>query len=852
MMQRLNTRVENLIFLLRWIIPALIFLIGVSYVLFDQVLYQGQPIGSLHVLRTFLILGVAGPILAGLTLTLAVRAAKAEAHAQRELALQNRELAALAAISQVANRSLDLDQITSTALEKMVELLGLPAVEIRLVEKGRLILKAHHGLPTELVVRESTLELGECLCGKCALTGTMLVSDTIADKLPPANTLCRKEGFLSTITIPMQVQGRVIGIVHAANYLPNAFGQSEQRTLMDICERVAVAIENAKLYAETRRRSLHLETANLVGQRISSIMEPKELLDQVIKLIQAKFGYTHIHVLLVDESNHTLFLHSASGPCAESMLHKGVRLKIGEEGITGWVAQTGEPFFCNDVTNERRYFVAEPETNSELAVPLRSGARIIGVLDVQSEQRDAFDDDDVTVLQILGSQMGVALENARLFQETRQRYEAMFALHETSLDMIAQLDMPQLLEALLGRGTQLLGARSGILFLDNSANQTIDVVASYNAWKNWRGATLKSNEGVPGYVIRTGKPIIVNDYAHWPNKPEAFSGSPDGCVVSAPLTWRGQTIGAIDIFNSDPDPKPFNENDLWLLGLFADLATIAIKNAELHSQVKGFSRDLEDKVEQRTHELAIAKEEITNQAEQLRLLLDRTISIQEEERQRIARDMHDGVMQLVTAVRYELKTAKFAIEAEMSASALEEFETTRQLLDEMEAEIRRAIYDLKPPALDAIGLLPALQNYVERYHGFGPTHCQMQVHGMPFRLAPTTETSIFRIVEESLHNIRKHANAKTASVVLDFQSAMFALLIEDDGSGFDYAQWLSNRKTGNLGLLGMQERARNLGGALEILSTPGHGTRVTLRLPVELDGGRVYNETVDPLTVGLV
>lgn len=838
-MQYLNSRVEHLFSLLRWIIPALVFFLGFSYVFFDQILYQGQPLNSLHVLRTFLILCVAGPVLAWLTLTFATRAAHAEAHAQREMAIQNRELAALAAISQATNRSLDLDQIAQTAIEKMVELLGLTVVEIRFLEKDRLMLKAHHGLPTEFVACESNLALGACLCGQCALNGTMLVGDARVGGTLPANSLCRQAGFRSTITIPLQVQGRVIGVVHAASYAANAFGEREQRVLVDICERVAVAIENAKLYAETRRRSLYLETANLIGQRISSFREPRVLLDEVIKLMQDKFSYTHIHVLLVEETNHTLVLQAASGPCATAMLQKGIRLKIGDEGITGWVAHTGEPFLCNDVTLEPRYYAEEPATQSEVAVPLRISERVIGVLDVQSEQRDAFDHDDVTVLQILGSQIGAALENARLFQETRQRYEAMFALHETSLDMIAQLDMPQLLEALLGRGTQLLGARAGILFLDNPANHTIEVAASYNAWKNWRGATLQANEGVPGYVIRTGKPIIVNDYAHWPNKPAAFAGSPDGCVVSAPLTWRGQTIGAIDIFNTGPAPKPFNENDLWLLGLFADLATIAIKNAELHTQVKGFSRELEHKVEQRTRELETAKEEITHQAEQLRQLLDRTISIQEDERERVARDMHDGVVQLITAVRYELKTAKFAIESGMSASALEEFETTRQLLDEIEVEIRRAIYDLKPPALDTIGLVPALQNYMERYHAFGETRCQMQVSGTPFRLAPPTETSIFRMVEEALHNVRKHAKAKTAWVTLDFQPAMFVLTIEDDGNGFDYAQWLAHRKITNLGLLSMQERARNLGGAVEVSSNPGQGARLTFHLPVELDGGRV-------------
>ena len=270
-------------------------------------------------------------------------------------------------------------------------------------------------------------------------------------------------------------------------------------------------IENARLYVQAHRRALHLETASLVGQRMTSLLDLDSLLTEVVKLIRAKFGYYHANLFLTDEETREIVLKEADGPSAELMKARGVRLKIGEEGITGWVASTGQTLVCNDVTQEPRYYKVEllPETQAELAVPLRVGERVIGVLDVQSNRHNAFDQGDVTALEILGNEVGIAIENARLFQETKHRYEAMVALHETSLDIIARLDTPQLLQALLRRGAQLLGAKAGQLYLYDARQGLIHTIASYNTARDFSGVTLRLGEGVIGQVILTGKPMIM-------------------------------------------------------------------------------------------------------------------------------------------------------------------------------------------------------------------------------------------------------------------------------------------------------------------------------------------------------
>lgn len=425
----------------------------------------------------------------------------------------------------------------------------------------------------------------------------------------------------------------------------------------------------------------------------------------------------------------------------------------------------------------------------------------------------------------------VKAENARLSQETQHRYEAMVALHETSLDIIARLDTPQLLEALLRRGAQLLRAKAGMLYLYDAQTQLIHTAASYHTVRDWTGVTLRLGEGVIGQVIQTGRPMIHNDYFNWPGHAAAFEGAPENHIVGVPLKWENQIVGGIDILN-DADGRTFDENDIWLLSQFADLASIAVKNAELHTQIKQIGQELEHKVVERTAELSRAKDEIATKAERLRSLWDKTIRLQEEERARIARDIHDGVIQLIAGARLEIKATRVVAGTALPPMADRKLDALREILDEMERELRRAIYDLQPPILDAVGLTPALQKYATAFQELSGINCTVQSTGVSPRLPPSTEIAVFRIVEESLHNVLAHAQAGRARVKLDFAPAQLCVTVEDDGQGFDYQASRKNGSGKGLGLLGMRERIKSLKGQMEIHSAAGQGTRLVFWLPI--------------------
>jgi signal transduction histidine kinase len=658
---------------------------------------------------------------------------------------------------------------------------------------------------------------------------------TIFPGIPANNPLAQIAGIRrmqAGIAAPLFYQDRSIGLLLVFKETSGFYSEADARAAMAFANQAAMAIENAQLYGETRRQARQLEAVRQVSQKIISILEMDELLTEVVRLIREKLGYYHVHIFLVDGRSSEIVLRECSGQADESIKRLGLRLKIGKDGITGWVAGSGEPLLCNDVSQEPRYHPHEllPGTRAELAVPLRVGDVVVGVLDVQSEQRDAFHTDDIIALQILSDQVAIAIENAHLFDRTQRQIEAMQVLHDISLDITSRLDTQEVLEAILRQAAHLLRANaSGLALLDRPAG-VVRLTASYNYPPEYEGATLQLGEGAAGQVVVTGQPVIVNDYASWPHRSTVFRGSPFDAIVSVPLRRDQEVFGALSVVDRG-ERRPFQEEDVGLLSLLADLACIALKNADLYGQVRQTGEELEQKVERRATELAQAREELARKATELRKLLRLTVSVQEEERTRIARDLHDGSNQLITGTLYELQAAQESIASERPKVALQKLEIAKGLLRNIEAENRRIISGLHPTILDAQGLVPALKALASDFQKRYGIPCPVRVTGQPSRLAPDSEIAVYRIVQEALNNVAAHAQAQRVQIKIESRSGRLRVGIEDDGVGFDYEGVLVEAP-GQMGLIGMRERAQSLGGQVEVQSAPGQGTRVALEIPL--------------------
>ncbi|WP_418791980.1 GAF domain-containing protein [Phosphitispora sp. TUW77] len=665
--------------------------------------------------------------------------------------------------------------------------------------------------------------------------------EKLANKKPdqynysPFNDVWRVMSYIkevhSGITAPLVYRGQPLGMLVLLNKKRD-YTKRDAQSVMAFANQVAVTMENARLYSFARRHAAQLEVKSQVGQKITAILDLDQLLSEVVRLIQDKFGYYHVILFLSDKNTNEVVLRECIGEHAERLKSQGLRIKVGEHGIVGNVALTGQPFLCNDVSKEPIYLRHElmPETQSELAVPLQFGNVVVGVLDVQSKQPNTFLEDDITTFQILGGQIAVALENARLFKETRHQLEVMRVLYNISVDISSQLKLQHVFNTIVTQAASSLNAQGSTLAVSDPETNLTRIVALHNVPSEYGQRVVGPGTPVNNYVLATGKPVIINDTDYWRRNnlnidswSDNFMYQPRDAILSVPLIWEGQAIGALTVMNIG-EGRYFTDDDARFLSLLANLASAALNNAHLYDR-------LEQMVKERTSELAEAREELAKKADQLQQLLAATVYTQEEERTRIARDLHDEHNQLITGTLFGIQAARESIQDENIEEAMEEINNVEKLLLKIEAENKRIITGLRPIVLESHGLEAALYWLIDTCQKYCEAVCRIQVSGQPFRLTPHVETTVFRIVQESLNNVVAHASAGSVNILLDFKSDRLCIQITDDGQGFDTGSLLTKKQ---MGLIGMQERAQSIGGQLKILSEPGQGTRVMLDLPVPM------------------
>jgi nitrate/nitrite-specific signal transduction histidine kinase len=542
---------------------------------------------------------------------------------ERKVADRTQELATLNAIAASVNESLDLDQTLNRALDEMLHLLELEVGEIRLLDRKRkvLVIRTQRGLSPEFIRQTDRRPLTETLPGRVLLSGQPIIYEDVLEH--PSETWARQEGLRAIVICPLQAKERQLGTLSlGTRRAPRPFSQNERELLRAVSDQVGVAIENAQLFEIEQRRVEQLQVINEVGQRIASILSVDELLEEIVHLVKKTLGYYLVGIGLIEGDE--IVIRSGAGHFWELRDSDPVRLKVGKEGIVGWVAQSGESLLVPDVSQEPRYYhlPEASQTRSELVVPLKTKETVIGVLDVQSERLNAFDEQDLTVLESLARQAAIAIENARLYQ----------------------------------------------------------------------------------------------------------------------------------------------------------------------------------------------------QAQQLAVM---------EERTRLARDLHDSVTQSLYGVTLFAEAAGRLLasgDAELAGEHLGELQQTAQ---EALQEMRLLIFELRPSVLGESGLAAALRARLEAVEGRAGLETTFKAEGEDRRLAPEIEEGLYRIAQEALNNVLKHAHARHVTVYLCQNASNVVLEVADDGVGFDPA---TARHQGGLGLRGIEERAARLGAKLSVQSQPGSGTQVRVEV----------------------
>jgi GAF domain-containing protein/HAMP domain-containing protein len=287
---------------------------------------------------------------------------------------------------------------------------------------------------------------------------------------------------------------------------------------------------------DLERRSNQVQVAAEVARDAATSQELDVLLNRAVNLVRDRFGFYHAGIFLLDDAREYAVLRSATGEGGQAMLERGHRLKVGQEGIVGYVSGTGEPRISLDVGSDAVHFKNPilPETRSEMGLPLRAGDTIIGVLDVQSKQAAAFDQDDITILQIMADQLAVAIQYARLLYEAQENLQQM-----------------QMLYGLYNQ----------------------------DAWE-----TLKNTRNVAGYQIdSSGLRAIPMPINGDPGKREVPFDPPP---ISLPLEVRGRKIGVLEVW---PEQEEVTSEEAAFIEAISERISLALESARIFEETRSLA-----------------------------------------------------------------------------------------------------------------------------------------------------------------------------------------------------------------------------------------------------------------------
>lgn len=427
---------------------------------------------------------------------------------------------------------------------------------------------------------------------------------------------------------------------------------------------------------------------------------------------------------------------------------------------------------------------------------------------------------------------GVASEETGVIRHDDTQHQV-DALYHLAVELSGLRGVDNVLDVALRQCLTLTGSQFGFIGLVNHAATALEIAAihgfhpTHEFFAGHRMIPLRPS--IFAIAVLENRPVRSLDARFDVRR----IGQPDGhpevrTFLGVPLRLNDEPIGMIGVANR---AGPYQDGHERLLLTYAAQIAIVIRNAQLYERLANTNAELEQKVAERTSQLHDASEELSRKAADLKTALVETVEAQEKERQRIARDVHDGINQLLIGALLELTSGQRRIELGQLEAARQSLESSKTILRSVETEIRRVVHDLHPPMLEGLGLPAAIRRLCEQFEGFSGVACRTFVEGETARMPGQAEITVYRIAQEALHNILVHARAEKAEVDLIFEPDGLRLEVRDNGIGFD-PEAVRSAPNGHIGMISMRQRAESLGGELQVESTAGPGTVVRALVPL--------------------
>jgi signal transduction histidine kinase len=558
---------------------------------------------------------------------------------------------------------------------------------------------------------------------------------------------------------------------------------------------VHLAVTLARVIAgqdESRLRALFQASIAL-----NSELSLDSLLQKLVETAAALTGAQYAALGVIDESGDALERFVTSGIDAEQ--HEAIGGLPRGRGILGVLIRDATALRLTSLGDDPRsvgFPPNHPPMNTFLGVPVLLRGVAYGNLYLTEKQDGSeFTDEDEEIVGLLAAQAAVAIENARLYEAATRWSRQLESLHEVVRALVEDLDIEHLLELVCTRVRELIGARLALIALASGREGDLRIAAvdgSDTFGEPLLGYHLSREGSKCGRVLERRQSARVDSLLEDPEVDQEEArriGARTGLYV--PLVARGRAIGIIAVHDKLGRDARFSEGDLRLAEIFGARVAVAVALSE-----------------------RVARDTVR-----------RVVEAQESERRRLALELHDETGQALTSILLGLS----AIRASTNDEDAERSEAgVRELVVQALQDVRALAVELRPAALDDFGLTPALERLAETFSERSGIKAAVETN-LDERLPAEIETTLYRVVQEALTNVIKHAGAEHVSIIVSSRGQSVAATVDDDGRGFD----VDHTREDALGLLGMRERLALVGGTLAVESSREAGTTIAARVPLQ-------------------
>ncbi|MFP4321182.1 MAG: GAF domain-containing protein [Anaerolineales bacterium] len=418
----------------------------------------------------------------------------------------------------------------------------------------------------------------------------------------------------SFVIVPLRIGTRAQGAILLGSTDPRQHTEREIRIYQSLADQAAITLENKRLYDETEQRARQLATSARVSRAASSILQLEELMPEMVDLIKEAFGYDQVQIFLLSDSGKDAILRASTGEAGQQLLSIQHSLPVGSRSVIGTVTETGKPSIALDTADARVIHKPNPylpNTRSEMAIPLISRGKILGALDVQSNQPGAFTEGDVRVLTVLADQLAVAIENASLFEVSQRRTEEMGFLFTITAESTTSGDLRDILNRVVELLLDQLTANLAMAYLFEEEPQELvvgGVASTEAAWRDLAQYPVLplDSDDIVANVGRSSIPAMLQDTSSAQTQQTRHPSLQSGIYM--PLITSDSFIGVL-VLESE-HPNQFDDSTLALLQAMTGSLSAVVQNTRLLDDIRAANERLREVDKLKTNFLAAMSHEL--------------------------------------------------------------------------------------------------------------------------------------------------------------------------------------------------------------------------------------------------